>query len=189
MNAAHNARALYSLKELRHIANFLYDSFISVLNGNPSLPLLAPRRPVLMEVARLQKKRKRSGSEPRLGKADFAELISAIKSPFGYYFESVKKASLRRWKLATKRQATRDPVRRRSFAARLAKHLVEEFCRTHRDLDHRDKRIVISLSTLTNLAAKAKIPPVFAPVAVWLLTRARDIETTALCGAGADRRE
>lgn len=177
----------YSEAELKEIESFLQDSFIDVVNQNPGARSRKPDEAVVPEMERLRTSRSK-GPKRKLEEKDFDELLDALDGPFGKQFDSVRQDQLRELEKVAKARLSEKaaPEERRTFAQRFAIYLIAEFCRKKPVATKTDGKVVITATALISAIQALGIPAIFAPVAIWLLTKARDMTVPALCKAATE---
>ncbi|SRR6266498_3356401 len=172
---------LYTPAEFKEIERFLQDSYIEVADQVASARARNPAEAVQPELERLKQQ-----LPTKLGKKltveDLAELMNALQGPFAQDLQEAKEAKLR--ELEKSVQAKVSVLEERStFAKRFAKSLITEFCRKKPVQTTKDGSVVITAATLITAAQALGVAAVFAPIVIWLLTKARDLTVPALCAA------
>jgi len=169
--------ARYAPKELKEIDAFLSDSFPKLYSEQKfALPYdpQAASNAVKGETSRLQKKRQRAAK--KVTERDVEELLESINGPFSDERPLIRSKSIADFEKAN----AAGP--RRPLAQLLIKHLLNRICGKHA-VRLGPAPILITSTGLAEVFNQLRIPVVFAPVCVWLLTIIRDAGLPALCEA------
>jgi hypothetical protein len=168
-------KPLYTDSELTEIERFLRDSYLKttaqISSARPGDADLAVRQ----EKTRLGEKFKSSRQEVTAD--DIKELEEAINGPYAPDLKNLRQRALEDFKKNIPEKSVKD-----SFPLLFLKHILRRLCE-QQSPKPQSAKILISSGGLAWLMQQLQMPPIYAPVIVWLATKLRDLSVPAFCGA------
>jgi len=169
----------YTEKDLKEIEKFLKDSYIEIINTCPGAKAKDSTTVAQPEIDRLRRKVK-TPPKATITDEDIDDFVDAMKSPFANDFGNIKKDVLRNFESRHPCSTIIDAGNKDRglgiiFLINLAKQLCKDASKT------KPIKTAITSACLAGMMQTIGIPLVFAPLVIWLMTKARDIGLPALC--------